>query len=436
MSDGETRPNAPPDGRRPAASREWLVLLAISASGFALRLACWLQIRGSPLYSIPLADSRAYDRLAREIAAGDVVGAHVFYQDPLYPYVLALLYRLFGPSPAAVIVVQSILGAASAFLLGVLTHRLFGRAAGLVAAALVALYRPFLFGEMLLDKNALTIVLTAALLCVLTGAIADGRGRWRASLGAGLILGLLSLLRGNFLLVAPIVAAAIAWQSSGQRLVRAGAVLAGTLIPILPVTIRNAYVGHDFVLTTAQAGQNFYIGNNPENRFGGYEPPSFVRANPDYEEPDFRSAAESEVGRAMKPSEVSAFWLRKGLAWIADHPLDFLRVTGHKALRLVNGAEAPDVYCVHLFEEQAPILRWPLLGFWALFPLAACGLFYRRLGSREQRLVAIVAAGYALSLLPFFVFDRYRLPIVVPLVPFAAMGVIGLAQSFRKRALP
>jgi len=38
---------------------------------------------------------------------------------------------------------------------------------------------------------------------------------------------------------------------------------AGLVLPIIPVTLHNALVGHDFVPIASQGGVNFYIGNNP-----------------------------------------------------------------------------------------------------------------------------------------------------------------------------
>jgi 4-amino-4-deoxy-L-arabinose transferase-like glycosyltransferase len=425
---------ARPNGAVPVtrfARREALAIAAIAVGGLVLRLVCLAQIHGSPLFSVPLADARAYDRLAREIAAGDWIGSRVFYQDPLYSYLLALLYRAFGASPVPVVIAQSLLGAATIGLVGLLAKRLFGNGAALVAAAIAALYGPFVFGEMILDKNALTVTLTAAFLLALVHA--DESGRRRAILGAGALLGLLALVRGNALLLAPVAAIALAWRRPSQGVARAAILLVGVLLPIAPVTIRNAIVGHDFVLTTSQAGQNFAIGNNPDNHTGGYEPPSYVRANPDFEEADFRAAAEAEAGRSMKPSEVSGFWTRKTLAWIAANPGAALALAGRKLLLLLNASEVTDVYCPHLFSDRRSLLEWPLLGFAVVLPLAAVGLWRSRPWTRGRALVAIVAAAYALSVLPFFVFDRYRLPLVVPLLPFAGGGAVALALDARTR---
>jgi hypothetical protein len=60
--------------------------------------------------------------------------------------------------------------------------------------------------------------------------------------------------------------------------------------------VRNRIAGGHWVLTTAKGGQNFYIGNNPENVTGEYTVLPFVDPNPKYEERDFAREAEHRPG--------------------------------------------------------------------------------------------------------------------------------------------
>jgi len=103
------------------------------------------------------------------------------------------------------------------------------------------------------------------------------------------------------------------------RLIRAGLLAGGTCLVLVPVTLRNYGVGGELTLTTSQGGANFYIGNN-ELADGGYVFLPFVRPDPLYEAKDFQAEAERRSGRALTPSQVSRFWFRAGLAWMADHP--------------------------------------------------------------------------------------------------------------------
>jgi uncharacterized YccA/Bax inhibitor family protein len=75
-----------------------------------------------------------------------------------------------------------------------------------------------------------------------------------------------------------LVPAIVAWGffafrsiAFAARAKRVGAFIGGLALILVPVAGRNAAVGGEFVLTTAQAGPNFYMGNNP-NADGTYAP--------------------------------------------------------------------------------------------------------------------------------------------------------------------
>ncbi|HXI03631.1 MAG TPA: hypothetical protein VNI57_10695, partial [Candidatus Saccharimonadales bacterium] len=108
------------------------------------------------------------------------LGPGVFYQPPLYAYLLALTIRATG-SPDFFRVLQVLLGAANAGLVGLLGWKTAGRAAGLIAAGLAALYAPWILydGELLRG----TLALTTALLSLL--ALLEARRRSAAGGDAG-----------------------------------------------------------------------------------------------------------------------------------------------------------------------------------------------------------------------------------------------------------
>ena len=60
---------------------------------------------------------------------------------------------------------------------------------------------------------------------------------------------------------------------------------------VLPGT---GYIGNELVLTTAQAGQNFYIGHNPDANSTYIKLP-FVHPDPLHEQEDFKKEAEREA---------------------------------------------------------------------------------------------------------------------------------------------
>src|SRR5690348_13356648 len=84
--------------------------VAILIVGLGLRLACVLQFAAHPIGRLPWVDEGAYWTRAMEIAEGAWLPDRPFYQDPLFPYVLAGLMRIFGTEVATLRVALACLG--------------------------------------------------------------------------------------------------------------------------------------------------------------------------------------------------------------------------------------------------------------------------------------------------------------------------------------
>lgn len=445
----------PPGTARLASGFGILALLA-----FLLRVANVIAQRGNPFSSYLPVDQMAYDFWARRIAEGEWIGRAIFYQDPLYPYFLGAFYALFGRALTALGVVQGLLGSANVVLLGAVTSRLAGRRAGWIAAGIAALYGPFVFYDGLVLKTFLEVLtLNAAVWVLLATSATGGRGSVWRGVAAGAVLGLGSLARANYLALAPLAllwllffekapgfqdrasSAARLWLRPPTQAERAAAlgILAGLGIVLLPVLARNRAVGGDWVLTTAQAGQNFYIGNNPENRRGVYQAPSFVRPDPQHEQEDFHREAERRTGRALKPSEASRFWADEARRYVAAHPGRFLGQCLTRVGLLLHRHEIPDNEDYRFWARFSPGLRWNPVRFDLLGPLAIAGLVLGWWHRQRLALLYLLLGGYLASVALFFVLGRYRLPAASLMIPFAALamdeGIRLLREPGRHRRL-
>src|SRR5438128_8477695 len=109
--------------------------IAVVLVATLLRLAYFAQFRVTPYYDHPLVDAHLYDEKAWRIAGGDWLGDAVFYQDPFYPYFLAVLYRVFGRNYGVVYLVQSVLGVLVSVLLMSLARLMFRHSAHARASA-------------------------------------------------------------------------------------------------------------------------------------------------------------------------------------------------------------------------------------------------------------------------------------------------------------
>jgi tetratricopeptide (TPR) repeat protein len=424
---------------RPTASRQttrgrhalayiWLLALAVRC------LYLW-QISHAPFYDLRLGDADAYDAWARRIASGDWIGHGVFYQAPLYPYVLAVLYRSLGDSVTVVRVVQALLGATSCALLATAAASFVGHQRAVIAGVLLAVYPPAIFLEGLLEKSSLVTFFTVLLLWLVAKPPAQMIARrW---LGAGAALGLLTLTRENaLLLMLPLLLwIVLAPAPTHTRSSAACALAAGCLAMLLPVGLRNLAAGGGFHLTTAQFGPNFYIGNHA-GASGTYEALTVGHGSAADEQEDAVRLAEQSSGRTLTASEVSTFWSNRAWNDIRSQPIAWIRLLARKTALTFNTAEIGDTETLDVYAEWSTLLRaLRPFDFGVLLGLAALGAVLTASSWRRLWLLYALAAAYAVSVVLFYVFARYRFPIAPVLMILAVGGMVEAAMLIQRRQI-
>ncbi len=414
------------------SARERIGVGAVLALALAIRILLVLTLAGKPFIDVPIVDSAAFDRWATEIATKSFFGDHAFFQDPLYAYGLGIFYKITGGRHLmAARIVQTFIGTGGLWMLFEGVRRFLGFRTAITALVIAAFTKVFVFYDAMLLKDFLGVVaIEGTILCWSL----ESRWKW---LAFGTTLGLGSLVRGNMMLL---VVAATGFLAFRREWKPAAMALAGALAMIAPVTIRNIAVERDLVISTSHFGVNLYIGNNPENTTGRYRPPTFLReATPEFEELDFKLEAERRTGRPLKPSEVDRYWRGRAVDAIAANPGTFIGVTIKRALMLASGYEIPDDHNLYFMERFSWVLRLPLVTF-GLFvmPLAAAGLYLSWQERGRFAMLYVLLGAYALSIVFFFVFGRYRLPMVPLLVVFAAHAIVKTAQlvQWRMSAVP
>ena len=404
-------------------------MITIFAIAFILRLLYLYQIQSIPLFDHLAGDGRTYDEWAQRIAAGDWLGSGVFYQAPLYPYFLGLLQFFFGHNLWLIRFLQIILGSLSCVLIFLVGQKLFSRVAGIATGLILACYAPAIFFDALIEKSNLDLFLLSLLLFLLIGAMQ--RQHWSHWLSAGAVLGLLGLTRENALILVVVVPSWIAVyfsvQSLQTRAAWTGLFLGGLLLILLPVGLRNFAVGGEFKLTTSQFGANFFIGNNPRAD-GTYGSVHRIIGEPQLEGNDAARLAEREAGRKMTSGEVSNFWLQKSLSYIRAQPLEWFKLLTKKWLMVWNAREVEDSDDFYIYSHWSWLLTclgW-INHFGVLAPLAVVGAWLTRNQWRRLWLLYSIVVCFALSVAVFYVFGRYRFPLV-PLLALCAGAA--LAQS-------
>jgi len=408
----------------------WVWIVFTIALG--LRLAYLADLQHAPFFAHPQMDALYHDQWARRLAAGDWIGSGVFFRAPLYPYFLGVLYTLFGPNYLLVRIVQFVLGAFTAAFTAVVIGRRFGRVAGVTAGLLQATYGPGVYyeGELLL------VVLEAPLNLAATWALdrALTVNRSRAWVLAGACLGLAALTRPNILALLPIVSLYVLWTVRRPSVSRLAMYWGATVLVLTPVLLRNAIVGHDVVPVASQGGLNYYLGNNPAADGMSAVAPEFRRTWTGGLEDAERLATLAE-GRALRPSEVSSYWMHRAQSWAREHPGDFLKLQAKKLALFWDAYEIPNNDDYYYFSGLARIFHLPVLfDFGLLGPLALLGAM---VGIARRRLTfAWLAVPVVLwfVIAAFFVCGRFRASAIPLLAGWAGIGVAELIMVLRTRS--
>ena len=411
--------------------RHKIILLIILALALFLRLGHWLDVRGDPFTAELIMDSQEYDRWAREIASGSWLGEGVFFQAPLYPYILAVIYTLFGRSLDLVYIIQILCAVAGIYALYRAGRKLGGDILGLSAAALASVYSVSMFYDVQILKESLAVTLVSFLIWMLLEA-RDRKKFWLWT-GVGVLSGILCLLRENMLLVFPLVLLLIPKRGipGKESLKNAAGCVMGLLLILSPVALRNGLVGGVYTPTTFQGGVNFYIGNNPEAN-GTYKPIVPGKQVPWYERNEPVRLAEQAAGQALTPAEVSQYWLNRALDWVKKNPVDYARLQLKKFMMFWSWYEWPDAVDYYYGRRNSFFLGLPLLEFGSVTILALLGVVLWRKRLWDLFPIGLFCLGWMASTIVFFLFSRYRLPILPGLLLLAALPFHGWLGSVRK----
>ena len=403
-------------------ARRWLA--AALVAGFALRLAFGLVYWvGKPL----TLDEQEYLLLAHNVAggrgfsyaspsSGAVEGRHVG-RAPLYPLLLAgvglawpgsaiVADRLPEAVPTEVKVTQAAVGCAIIWLIAWWAGRIAGRRASLAAAWIAAVYPPLvaIAGYALSESLYAALALLAALL--LDRAYAASRPGLSAGVGllAGVATGLAALTRPAVL---PFLGLAVLWLIARRRVWLVAALVVGAVLVVAPWTARNQRVHGRFVLIASEGGVTFWTGNNRLARGEGD-----LAANLDMK----RAALDIErAAGSATPEALEGVFYRAAFDDIRSDPARFAALLARKAFyTVVPGGPS---YALHSSRYVAA----SVVPYLAVLPFALWGAWRCR-GSRPRPVpLWLLAAGACLVCIIFFPQERFRIPVIDPvLIVYAA----------------
>ena len=394
----------------------WLAALA----GLVLRLVFgfgyWV---GKPLTH----DEREYLSLAVNLVEGRGFGYPAvapgepvperFGRAPLYPVFLA---AVIGPTGldalTAVRLAQSVLGALGVWLVALVSTRVAGPRAGLIAAWIAAVYPPLVWTPAFVFSETLYMVLALGHVLVAGRALgewgeAGGRREARWLLWCGLVGGLAALTRPAHLFFLLLLGL---WLLVKWRLRDAVLIAVGAVLVIGPWTARNAREYGRVVLIASEGGITFWTGNHPLSPGEGD-----LAANPAIKRDNQRLRA-AHIG--LSPEQLEGVYYREAMRNIARDPVWWAGLL----LRKVFYTWVPlgPSYTLHSTRYVAA----SLVSYGLLLAASIAGAVAVIRARRWPVALGLLLASAVLVCVVFFPQERFRIPVIDPaLIVLAASGL-------------
>lgn len=351
---------------------------------------------------------------AKQAMIADTHQGKVYYQEPLYAYLIALTYSIFGPDPLWVYLWQMLLGACSVLLVYLISSRYFGFTAGVLAALLVLLSGPVLVFDFTLLRTTLTTFLT--LLLVFTYQRMLDKNDRKSQLAFGATGGIAILAQSYLMLFFLPALGWYAWLHRGNKkalLTGLAFLLAAYVVVMSPLYIRNILVGVPVTAVRSNGAITYAMFNSSKSR----------PLEPNFTEMEFTVKimhdSDGKFGKAVFAS-MKTF----------DNLQQALNLYKQKIDGLFMWFENPNNMSYYMFREFSPLLSGLPAPYRFLAPLGIAGLLIGlwrlRLTILPFLLVTLVSAG------PLFIstsLSRYRIPFAVLLSILAAYFIIQMIQG-------
>ena len=329
--------------------RKFFAIAIIFFASLGFRLLCWHDVRFE-VWKVQTSVTNNYKSLAHLLREN---GAASFFDrasttsnpdllghPPGYPIFMAVAYKTINESDITIQILQMIGDSLAAALLFLIAAEIFPLSVAVMAGALAALSPQFCWNSVLLLPDTLAVLpILAAVWIVIRKP--QQRSFWRM-LAAGALIGVSCWLRANAFLLAPFLVLLIPFLvSRGRRLRLSLGLLAGVVLVIAPLTIRNAIVFGHFIPVSLGAGQTLVEGigdYDTENKLGlPATDMELIRKEADESgKPAYANSLFSPDGVARDRAR-----LKRGLDVIRQHPFWFAGVMLRRASSMIRLERTP-----------------------------------------------------------------------------------------------
>jgi len=413
-----------------------LILIAILSLALILRILALLSLKESIYFDYLLWDERVYHEWALKIANGTPVLSTYGFA-PVPAYIMALTYKIFSPDILYIRIMNILLGVLTCHLVYLIGKEMLNRLTGLIASLIACLYKPFIFYSIVPLKTSLSVFLFALTIYIFLSVLR--RYSMIKAVLLGLVIGLMLNVRPNCIIIIPFLPLLFIWNmcKDGAPVKGiAGSFLlyfAGILISVFPFVMENFRVSGELKFTTSQTGYALYIGNNLDNPDPYFRPVPFASPSPFEQGTQMIIEASRREGRRLSAKEGSYFWTRETMKIAKEQPGAFMWKIWQKVLVFFNRFEAGDHYHIGFMSRFVTFFKLPFLGFWIILPFGMSGMAVNILRSRRFLFTSLILFLYGLTLVVFFTDTRFRLPMMVLLIPYTVIGVRDMISYMKDR---
>lgn len=331
------------------------------------------------------------------------------------PGSLAELPQTSSDIPAAITVVQCLIGTLIILLVAALAGRAAGPRAAKLGAIAAAFYPPIAWVSGYVLSESLYSALALGTAWLLLRA-SDGTGANRMGLGvlAGLVAGAALLTKEAMIFFLPLAALWLIWHKQRQ-LIAAFAV--GGAIIVLPWIARNYVVHGQFILTAAHGGVTLWTGNNPLAQGEGD-----LAANPTMG----LARREFEARhRGLTNQQMDDVYYREVRDFVRQQPGRWLMLEARKLFYTFvpigpSYTSHSDRYYIASLVSYGLLAPFAFFGLWRL---------WRRPGPSPLWALGLLALSSVIVCLVFFPQERFRIPVLDP----AAIVAAAVALSNRRQ---
>lgn len=391
---------------RPDPSGKKILILAFI---LALTLRA-LFVISTPLK--PYIDEICYDTTAQNIIQGrgyssSLSGILDSNRPPLFPFLLAGIYGIFGPSHLAAKLALALIGSLTCLFIYLIAKEVFNKRVATVALLISIVYPFFIYYTGRLLTETLFVFLLATTILELIKVTKTHFLKDQLLVGGLLGLAILTRPVLSFFPIAILILLFVLFENKKIALKNFAIIFLVMVVILAPWTIRNYKIHHNFVLVSTIGGLAFWGGNNPQAVDGGW----FDVITPE----EFKNLSEVEQSKRF---------YQMGFSFIRENP----KLGAKRAFLKVGRFWS----LYPRTTKRDKIIS--LFSYGLLLPFSILGAFLSLKRWRKVLVLYLTILYFTGMSVIFYGSTRFRLPIEPYIIIFGGAGLNYLIEKIKKRS--